>query len=132
MHLSAGFWARFAAMILDGFIVLLPITLILYMFTGDGDHFLTDILYNLYHLIIPIYFGGKTIGKHIIKIKIVDYDLFGPPTWWMMIKRYIIFGIFIVLSLGIVFIVDVCFVIFREDKRALHDIFAGTAVIEDI
>lgn len=132
MELAAGFWVRLGAGLLDGIIIALPLSLLLYVMTGNPDHFIYDILMLLYTILIPVYFNGKTLGKHICKIKIVEFDLQGPPTLWIMVKRHVIFALFIVFSLGIVFIIDVFFVIFREDKRALHDLFANSAVIYDV
>lgn len=131
LELHAGFWIRLGANILDTIIVGIPIAILTYIFFGAERDWIENLLLGLYGLLLPVYFNGKTIGKHICKIRIAIEDTHEPPTLWTMIKRNLIFGVLIVLTCGIVCIVDVCFVIFREDKRALHDLVANTVVIED-
>ena len=70
---------------------------------------------------------GQTIGKQICSIKIVTIDN-GTNGGFMtnVLKRTILNGIFSLVPLYA--LVDV-FCIFREDRRCLHDLIAGTRVV---
>ncbi len=72
---------------------------------------------------------GKTIGKSLMKIRIVNNEDEGNPGFW----RAFFLREFVVALLGVIpffGLVDVMF-IFREDFRCIHDHIAGTKVIED-
>jgi uncharacterized RDD family membrane protein YckC len=80
---------------------------------------------------IQIYFlssRGQTIGKMVMNIKIVKVDTnknggFGAN----VLMRGIVNGILTMIPLYS--LVDVLF-IFREDRRCIHDMIAGTRVVE--
>lgn len=67
---------------------------------------------------------GATPGKKIMGIEIVDATTFTEITNQQAITRFIGY-IISSIPLGIGFLLP----IFREDKKALHDILAGTCVI---
>lgn len=69
-------------------------------------------------------FDGATPGKKICKIKIVDTNTFDEITNIQAITRSFAY-IPAILSFGI----GIFMIIFREDKRGLHDLLAGTVVI---
>lgn len=107
-----------------------------------------------YYFVFNYLNGGRTIGKKICKIKIVEKN--NKPS----IKAIILRGLFIYGSLStlyniiFVFVFDVtnfsrgytivtyieallmmiCLftILYRKDKRGLHDIVAGTEVIEEV
>lgn len=80
---------------------------------------------------IQIYFlssRGQTIGKMVMNVKIVKMDTgknggFGPN----VLMRAIVNGVLGIIPLYS--LVDVLF-IFREDRRCIHDMIAGTRVVE--
>ncbi len=83
-------------------------------------------------LIFQIYLlsaEGRTIGKSIMKIKIVNNEDEGNPGFWRaFFLRYFVIGL-----LGFIpffSLIDILF-IYREDFRCIHDHLAGTRVIED-
>jgi uncharacterized RDD family membrane protein YckC len=124
----AGFLIRLLATILDGLIVSLPISLISYFITGNmNENIYANIINFLYALIVPVIWYGYTIGKKITGIRIakVNGEKLGLGT---MILRLLVTGLVYGITLGIGIIVSVCMVIFRKDKRSLHDIIAGTYV----
>jgi uncharacterized RDD family membrane protein YckC len=124
----AGFWIRLLATILDGIIVMVPLTLISYLVTGawEGDIF-TSILSLLYYLILPIVWFGYTVGKRMVGIRIVKVngDKIGFGT---MLMRVIVASIVYSITLGIGAIVSAFMVGLRKDKRGIHDFIAGTYV----
>lgn len=133
MKREAGFWIRLGAIILDGIIIGLPLSIIANIITGGGDggKLLNDILTGLYGLIVPIIWNGYTVGKRICGIRIRKVYDHQPPTFLNMLLRNIVAGIVYVLTLGIGLIVSIVMVATRDDKRALHDFIAGTEVVHD-
>ena len=71
-------------------------------------------------------FDGATPGKKILKIKVVDSEIFGKITNTQAITRS--FGY---IPATLFFGIGILMVAFRKDKRGLHDLLAGTAVIHD-
>jgi uncharacterized RDD family membrane protein YckC len=100
--------------------------------------------------IIPWKMNGQTIGKKIMKVKVVDEDGVNPglkvhliraiQNWsgyymalvaWLMyvnVWAYSIASIFNFV-ISIVFLVSLIMFLAREDSRGLHDMLAGTYVV---
>lgn len=130
--MGAGFWVRFGAMLLDLIIVGIPITIISYLITGDSnDESVKNMLNFLYSLLVPILWGGYTVGKRIAGIKIRKVYDQKPPSLGTMLLRNVIAGIIYTLTLGIGLIISAFMVGTREDRRAIHDFIAGTEVVHD-
>jgi uncharacterized RDD family membrane protein YckC len=74
---------------------------------------------------------GQTVGKMIVKTKIVADDGSTVPFATILLKRILpMWAIGLIPCIGfIVWIVDVC-MIFRENRKCLHDDIAGTKVIK--
>lgn len=81
---------------------------------------------------------GQTIGKIIMKIRIVDAQTGEHPGWARLILlrtivNGIIYGVLNAIPVagqglgGLYFIIDSLF-IFRADRRTIHDMIAGTRV----
>jgi uncharacterized RDD family membrane protein YckC len=85
-------------------------------------------IYNLYLLSK----NRQSIGKKIMNTKIADTDGNSADMWRIILLRGLLFGIICSIPVVgvIVSIVDICFILFREDRRMLHDIIAGTMVIK--
>ena len=126
---TAGFWIRFASLIIDGLLVI-PLYLIFYMMGISKMN--TEILVNsidfLYFIIIPVVWAGFTLGKRAVGIRIVrmDGNKVGIST---TLKRYLLASIIYVITLGIAFFVSAFMVGLRKDKRSIHDLIAGTQVV---
>lgn len=73
---------------------------------------------------------SQTIGKRICKIRIYNVQT-GQPADWVrtILLRIFVNGIGGALPCvgGLYSLVDICF-IFREDRRCIHDLIAGTVV----
>lgn len=69
-------------------------------------------------------FNGATLGKWLTRTRIVDAKTFQSPTLSQYIARFLSYPL-LILTLGI----GLAMISFRNDKRGLHDIIAGTAVI---
>jgi uncharacterized RDD family membrane protein YckC len=123
-----GFWARFGAILLDGLIIGIPLSIISYLIVGnvDGDIY-TGLIEFLYYLVVPVLWSGYTIGKKILGIRIVKLDG-SPPTFGTMLVRVLVGGLIYAFTLGIAVIVSAFMIGLRQDKRAIHDFIAGTYV----
>ena len=78
-----------------------------------------------------LYKRGQTIGKVIVKTKIIDLDGSVPNFGKLIIFRYFFFRfVYHVPFIGrIICFADVLF-IFGEERRCLHDYLAGTIVVD--
>jgi uncharacterized RDD family membrane protein YckC len=151
----AGFTVRFIASLIDTIVIALPLGLIVY-FLSDGqwmnieqfqqaikmaqygniealEHrpqttMSWEIVFELMMAAVIIVFwkrwAGATPGKRVMGIEVVNYDGSSQLSNKQMIIRYI--G-YIVSTLPL--LIGFIMVAFRHDKRALHDLLAGTAVI---
>jgi uncharacterized RDD family membrane protein YckC len=75
---------------------------------------------------------GQTVGKKLMNIKIVVFDDDANPGFVKaVLLRLIVNGIIgLVPIIGFIYtLVDICF-IFREDRRCIHDLIAGTKVVK--
>lgn len=154
----AGFWVRFAASFYDTLFLALPLAVVIYFLSG-GDWFdfaqyqqniqaavagnaqkalqnqphmsmKWELLFEVSVLIITAVFWkkwrGATPGKKTVHIKVVDAKTLKEVDNKQAITRSIGY-LASVFSLMIGFIM----VGIRKDKRGLHDLLAGTAVIYD-
>jgi len=128
--MEAGFGIRLGALILDALIVALPLS-VLSLLLGGGEEYFTDVLSMLYYMLVPVLWGGCTIGKRICGIRIRRVDDHAPPDFVAMLFRVLVSGIIYGITFGIAIIVSAFMVGFREDRRALHDLIAGTEVVHD-
>lgn len=124
----AGFWVRFAAQLIDGIIVGIPLGIAVIMYSESlGVNFGASILSFLYSLVLPIIWNGQTIGKRVLRIRIkkISGEKIGFGT---MIMRTLVAGLVYGITLGIAFLASIFMVAFRKDKRSVHDLLAGTYV----
>lgn len=143
-HRSGGFFIRLLSALLDGFILGIvqksSTTLVLFLASLSGLPFnnfqklppswqFSVIILNFvgsYFIILrPIKKYGQTPGKRILKLKILNDDFVVNFSWWQIIFREF-FAKIITLSL---FFVSGPMIIFRTDKRVLHDFICGTRVV---
>lgn len=154
----AGFWIRFIASFLDTLFLALPVGVVIYFLSdgswfdfaqyqqniayamsGNADKALSaqpqtslkwELLFEVSVLIVTMIFWrkfrGATPGKKLVHIKIVNAKTFEDIDNKQAITRS--FG-YIVSTLF--FLIGFIMVAFRKDKRGLHDLLAGSAVIYD-
>ncbi|MDO8539865.1 MAG: RDD family protein [Opitutaceae bacterium] len=74
---------------------------------------------------------GQTIGKRLLAIRIVRFvDHANPGFVGAVLLRAIVPGVIALIPFGFIFnLVDIIF-IFREDRRCIHDLIAGTKVVK--
>ncbi len=153
----AGFWIRFLASLLDTIFLALPVAVVIY-FVSDGNWFdfsqykqnimmamhgnthaldkqpLISMRWELFFEVATLLtttlfwkrWRGATPGKKFLHIKIVDAKSYKEINNIQAITRS--FG-YIISTLA--FLMGFFIVMFRKDKRGLHDLLAGTVVIYD-
>ncbi|WP_082233019.1 RDD family protein [Halobacillus massiliensis] len=138
----AGFWKRAGGNIVDGLILsvagFLLVDLVLMLNSNppaDNQPFsaadnIKTVIQLAYSIILPVVWAGYTVGKRALSIKITKFGSHEKVTFGTMVLRILVAGLVYAVSLGICFIISLFMVIFREDKRAIHDFIAGTQVRE--
>ena len=151
----AGFWIRFLASLLDTLFLALPVAVVIY-FLSDGNWFdfsqyqqnivmamsgnahaldrqpqtslRWELIFELSVLLITMLFWkrwrGATPGKKFVHIKIVD-----AKTLQDIDNRQALTRSFGYIASTFAFLLGFIIVIFRKDKRGLHDLLAGTVVV---
>lgn len=145
----APFWPRALGFVTDIFMIGLPISLLVSAFFGyDQMHTATglDLIMNdpkarinppdpvasilqmtLFMLtyVLLWHYSGQTPGKKLARIRVVDAKTFQNASYPKLVLRFI--GYFLSLLSIIGFFIG----LFRRDKRSLHDLLSGTAVIRE-
>lgn len=145
----ALFRERAMAFVTDVFMIGIPITLIIMMTFGHDQMMHSaggvDVLMNpaeaqkhapnpiasvtqmlLYCIVFVLFWhkSGQTPGKKMMQIRVVDARTFRTASWGRLIVRF--FGYLLSAASLIGFFTG----LFRKDRRALHDLLSGTAVIK--
>lgn len=130
----AGFWIRFVAVLIDGVVLLVAQGILFsagWVVTGGGMGvgMAMNGVVNLFATLLGAAYGiifhwlwGQTLGKMALQIKVVSMNG-GPLSFGQATGRYFA-TLLSFLTLGIGFIMAGI----RTDKRALHDLLAGTRV----
>lgn len=143
----ALFWPRAAGFITDIFMIGLPISLLMMIVFGYDQMNTAGGLDVLVHdpkaqsnppnpiasitqialfLITYVWLwhkSGQTPGKKLARTRVVDAETLENAPYWKLTLRFI--GYFISFITLIGFFIG----LFRKDKRTLHDLLSGTAVI---
>ena len=137
----ASRWKRLIGATIDGLLMMLiafPIMKVIGIFPQGqgmplGQHILGSVIGIVIFLGLHGYFlakNGQTIGKKIVKTRIVNINGELCPFAKMFVLRYVILWIITMIPIiGTIYgIVDSLF-IFGKEKRCIHDYIAGTKVI---
>lgn len=143
--LLATRWKRLGGALIDSLtlmVIIIPIMLVTGVLqnasNGRPMTFGQQVLFVVIGLVIftllhgyLLYSRGQTIGKVVVKTKIVDLEGNKPDIGKLLGLRYYIFSILSLIPLvgNFVGLIDALF-IFRQDRRCLHDLLAGTQVID--
>lgn len=115
----------------------------------------TITLYIGYFVVFATLNKGQTLGKKLLKIRVVNKNNDKPSIWNMLVRSLFIYNIISILfstvavnflnintftyiytALGYIecFVIIISFfmVIYKKDGRGLHDMMAGTNVIEEV
>lgn len=134
MDRPAGFWIRFGARLIDALMLSAIIYVLIALFnldTGATEVQTSESLISIiYFTFLPVIWLGYTAGKRALGMRIVRMD--GSDVKIMtMLKREFVTGFLYGITFGILLIASLFTVVLREDKRAVHDLIAGTYVTYD-
>jgi uncharacterized RDD family membrane protein YckC len=125
---------KLKAGITDSFMLLMPIVYIVFYLVMDGrEDFAEHRLMGWIYIVIPfiivqslfLYFGnGQTPGYKSYDLRVVDINSNARPTILQILARNIIV-FFCVLT-----ILPLLVMVFRKDRRGLHDILTNTVAIK--
>ncbi|MDE0267688.1 MAG: RDD family protein, partial [Acidimicrobiaceae bacterium] len=128
---------RLVAKIIDYFIFFLIIPLVAGFFLPFLLPFLSDSSDNVIFIIVLIPYGlydvgmiatkGQTLGKMVMRIKVIRADNGVTPGWGKSFLRWIVYLILIVIS--ILFLLSCISIIADRLNRAWHDRAAKTLVV---
>ncbi|WP_186580319.1 RDD family protein [Aquibacillus kalidii] len=133
MKRYAGFGERLLASFLDVIIISILFGILFYAFTGEYSMDVNkgmswDIFYVIYLIVIPVLWSGYIIGKRICNIKLKRIDGGNVKLSNTIMRELVGFHLIGIVTFGLSIVVSVFMVIFREDKRAIHDFVGGTYV----
>ena len=155
----AGFWRRFAAVILDLLVLGVPLRLLLLIWvvlgsdagevTGfdlsvtdaQGETVTTRISMSVADLaqlalllvitvLLWVNWDGRTPGKKMLGIRIVSYPDYQPFSYRTATVRTLA-SLLGLVTLGLGYLAQAVMIGVRQDKRGYHDLIAGTCVIHD-
>ncbi len=145
----AGFWIRVGASIIDTiimFILFIPLAMMIYnvnyvsreMSTNNmssysgyfhvdttGGFLLNYVLPAVAVMVFWLY-KSATLGKLLLKLKIVDAKTGNKPTILQFVIRYLGYFLSSIFFLGFIWIA------FDRKKQGFHDKIAGTVVVKDV
>lgn len=132
-----GFWQRFGAYIIDYIIQIIPIyaifgvIMLMTGFSGAGEPSPWILVGYIPAFLVPICYEAlmlqtksQTVGKMALRLKVVRPDgsrITAGQAWGRAVMR---------LILGCLIIADYIPFFFTDEKTTLHDMVAGTRVVE--
>lgn len=143
--LLASRWTRLGAALIDG-LVMSVVTVPVAYFSGTFEAAQQGIEPSLAQQLLSLVVGiavfllingqllknhGQTLGKRLLKIAIVTLDGQVPELGTLLLKRYLVWWLLAYVPIVGMFVVLVNYLfIFRADRRCLHDLLAGTRVVQ--
>lgn len=141
----ANRWTRLAGSLIDDCLGLMLIIPFMYFFILDGNLKNAENLNLLQYLMLMlfnwgVFLGfngyllakqGQTIGKRLLKMRIVDLEGNILPLHKLMLMRYFVPGLLnLVPFIGRFYSLADVLAIFNSERRCLHDYIAGTQVVQ--
>jgi uncharacterized RDD family membrane protein YckC len=137
----ASFWIRFAAALIDGLIVGVPLNIIyaaLGIFGSIGGTLISLVAYLLYEGLLLTYRNGQTIGKQLVNIRVIPIGG-GTVTMQQAFTRAGVKAFFSIIGsirppytsiLSILGLLDYLSMLWDSHKQCWHDKAAGTIVVQ--
>ena len=88
-----------------------------------------EILFILYYISFPVRNHGQTIGKKMLKIRVVKDDGTDVDFSTLFMRQAIAEQLLGALTFGSTFVVNALVALFRKDKKSISDVFANTKVV---
>lgn len=125
-----GFWIRLVAYIIDYFVLVILLVLLLSLIPGlpgasniFGLYFYAVIMRMAYDTVMIGQFRG-TVGMLVVRIEVLCENGSAVSYWRALGRHLAAYVSGLILGIGYLMIA------FQEDKRALHDLIAGTVVVK--
>jgi len=133
-YLIASYPLKIKAFITDMFMIYAPILYIItYLVLGDKDAFLSSELapfigVSLYGLIYATLLAkfAQTPGKRAYSLRVLDAKSGKNISFFQALARFVAFLFSATILIGLLF------PLYRKDKKALHDLLAGTIEVREI
>jgi len=131
----AGFWVRLLALLIDTFLIVIPINYALAMYFGfdafrgeNPDQLATTIQFLLVSVTFSLFWSisAQSPGKKAMRLKVVDSVTFEKISFFRAYLRFLLY------FLSFISIIGFFLGIFRKDKKTLHDLICRTTVIYDL
>ncbi len=128
----AGIAERLKAFITDSFLLSMPIFyIVIYLVMNGREGFRDNMLLGWAYILVPLcivvvsfYFvSGQTPGLKAYDLKLIDVQTGEKPTLLLSLVRFIFFNLVLFTFFGLFL------PFFRKDRRGIHDLLSGTAVI---
>lgn len=116
-----GFLTRFVAVLIDCIVVGVAGA----MLGRERANLLSSLVGGLYSVLLWVNWNGQTLGKKVMKIKVVTED--GKPIGY---KEAIVRYLGYILS-GVALCLGFLWVIWDKKKQGWHDKIAGTLVVKE-
>ncbi|MFP3123554.1 RDD family protein [Ectobacillus funiculus] len=125
---------RFSAIVIDVFCVTaVLVTMSLFLTANHSDTFYKGWkslwIDGIYFALIPLILKGGTIGRLVLGLKLIKIDGKHLNFRTMLVREFIGKVGLGMLTLGATYVISIFMVIFRKDRRAIHDFVAKTAVV---
>ncbi|SIS39932.1 RDD family protein [Salimicrobium flavidum] len=132
----AGFGMRLIAFLVDGLITTMIATMVYFLVTGELSAELTNsyayIAFDgLYLTILPAVWGGYTLAKRMVSIRVRKLDGSDVTLFDMFVRDFIGKVLLSVITFGVSTVVSLVMVLAMKQRRAIHDYMAGTYVYSD-
>ena len=124
----AGFWRRFAALLVDGLVLFVPsIIVVLLLGQNGGSQAITTLIGLAYYVFLEGGPAGQTLGKKALGIRVFDFRGGGGPIGY---GRALVRNLVKYVS-GIVFGLGYLWMLWDKEKQTWHDKFAGSVVVPE-
>jgi uncharacterized RDD family membrane protein YckC len=131
----ASWWRRVGATLLDGLLVIVlffAFAIVLSIAAGSVDARAARLGWGLvgllYAILMLAYHGGQTVGKEVARVRVVAED--GSPVGaGRATARELTKAVF-VSAFVLPYVLDVLWPLWQPENRALHDLIAGTRVVQ--
>ncbi|MEY2438177.1 MAG: hypothetical protein QOH64_391 [Acidimicrobiaceae bacterium] len=124
----AGFWARFAAALLDGLILGVPLNIVVFSVpdAASGVQLIGFLVGIAYYALLEGGATGQTIGKRALGLRVVDQDTWQPGIGTGRgVGRYFA-RMLSAIPLGLGYF----WMLWDKDKQTWHDKLARTRVVK--
>jgi uncharacterized RDD family membrane protein YckC len=133
----AGIGDRFLARLIDGLIFSGPLYALEAAFmsgAGRTARLAVGVLLGAFYFVVPVALYGQTPGKAIRRIRVIAADG-RHPGWSRAARRYLVEVVGPLLPVFGLLPADFLIygrLLIADDRRGLHDLFAGTRVTTDV